>query len=226
MTRADALRNSGLDYNTWAKGMVEDGKMFYPEKRSIEFHSREKKTVVVRAPGGSMFLREEPKEGFSLTNFVCSTTGGSEEDYDTGKRKFCNAAPLKDTHDAVFTAYYSDGFCAGADDWERGACDFLVDLAVLGQGWFIKLAVGDAVADVCEFIFSGLHDVCQGKGGSAQLVFDKNNDQGVCGPPTCTSSGGTAINVGHIEAQFYEHDDGATCPAPAATQWCEKGTLS
>lgn len=213
MTRADSFANSGTDYETWAKRMVDEGKMWYPEKRSSEVHSprAQMKTIVVRHADGTSSL-ERRATRLKLNNIVCEGLGGKAELYDEGRDKFCTvvrdsiAGAAKGVEFAL-----QKGVCRGGQ-----SCDFFVSLGVTAWTALAQIAKDDE----CGPLFDQVREACSGYSGAAQIIVPGNPDD-YCGPPTC-ADGGVATKVGHFEAQFFEEDSGWQCPAPSNELICKK----
>ncbi|KAI0123735.1 hypothetical protein BJ170DRAFT_640210 [Xylariales sp. AK1849] len=216
MTAADAFSKSDLDYETWAQRMVDEGKMYYPEKRSVEIgRSREKETVVVRHPGGGLSFRAEPRFTLTLENIICEGLGGNKADYDKGRQRFCQL-----NHDyasvLLMTSEYilQDFICEGDSD----ACDLLITAAFISG----RMYYNGAIEDDCDTLFEAVHKQCNDLGGVAEIVIKDSqfqNDQ-VCGQPICTAKG-VALKSGYFQALFFQHDSGFTCPANSAQQVCK-----
>ncbi|KAF4987519.1 hypothetical protein FDECE_15394 [Fusarium decemcellulare] len=213
MTRADAFSNSGTDYETWAKRMVDEGKMWYPEKRSMEVHNAkaEMKTIVVRHADGTSSLERRATK-LKLNNIVCEGLGGKKELYDEGKNKFCGVVRASLVGVARgFEFAIQRGLCRGGE-----SCDFYVSLGVTAWTALAQIQRDEE----CGPMFDQVREACAGYSGAAQIIVP-GNPLDYCGPPTCTDSG-VATKVGYFEAQFFEADSGWQCPAPSQELICKK----
>lgn len=209
-----------MDYHTWTQRMVDEGKMWYPAERSVEIRSPSQKmeTVVVRHPGGSLSLRQQPPQApdFIIDAIACYGLGGGNENYQEGKEKFCGWG------DTIFEftttqAHYmlEDGFCEG-----NFLCDLQMSIVLYGGRWLVEANFDE----ICTFWWDAIYDRCQGKGGSGKIIFNKNRDElgESCGKPTCKPGGsGVGTEIGSLWAEYTDHDDGATCPAPTQSQVCK-----
>ncbi|KAK3318227.1 hypothetical protein B0H66DRAFT_228361 [Apodospora peruviana] len=216
-TRADAFANSGADFETWAKRMVDEGKMWYPEKRSVQVRNSNAKmeTVVVRHADGSHSLGlERRKTNLKLNNIVCEGLGGKEEVYQKGREKFCRA--MRDAIAGVargFEFALQQALCNGGE-----TCDFIVELGVTAWTAMAQLELPEE----CGPLFDQVREACSGLSGAAQVIVEGPRGElgDLCGPPTCMGDG-VATNIGHFEAQFFEHDSGWRCPAPTDELVCK-----
>lgn len=215
MTRADAFSNSGTDFETWSQRMVDEGKMWYPEKRSIEIPNpnAQKETIVVRHADGTHSL-ERRAARLKLSNIACGIQGGNEQMYSVGQDRFCRferdfmASTIK-----LMEYTMEELLCNGE------ACDFYVNLGAAAA----TVVVGIGVSLSCDDMFEQLREVCRGSGGAAQIISEapRSEFSEFCGPPICSGSS-VATYVGQFTAQFFDRDPGWQCPAPIPERICKK----
>ncbi|KAF7561617.1 hypothetical protein G7046_g2515 [Stylonectria norvegica] len=208
----EAFANSDTDYHTWAQRMVDEGKMWYPAERSVEIRSPKQKleTVVVRHANGGLSFRQQPPQApdFIIDAIVCSGLGGSNENYEEGKQKFCSWAPTVADSSTDAAHYMLDNkLCNGGV-----LCDLQLSIVLYGGRWFID----NKLDSICGFWWDAIHKRCQGSGGSGKIIFQNNRDNlgDTCGKPSCKPGGNlVGTEIGSLWAEFFDHDDGATCPA-------------
>ncbi|KAM5347783.1 hypothetical protein ACJ41O_007607 [Fusarium nematophilum] len=96
MTAADSFSNSAIDFDTWAQRMVDEGKMWYPEKRSFSVPATKLKTDVVRHEDGGLSLRQNSEEvgrfiihGWPVDSFLDSPSPLEEHELYNEPTKLC-----------------------------------------------------------------------------------------------------------------------------------------
>lgn len=145
MTAADRFSVSGLDYMSWANKMVDEGKMYWPNKTSY-----------------SVIEATEASASYSLTNIACGVLVGSESSYDDGETVFCDFVAQYVSATLMGADYIlKDGLCEDNED-----CTMIVEIALGVAGGYLQ----DGVTSVCPGIFAELYSSCNGAvGGSAQI---------------------------------------------------------
>lgn len=211
------MPRSGTAYHEWAEREVQEGRRWYPEKRSASFpvHDHEDmRTVAIRHAGGSSSLQLRPRYvgEFILDWITCTGFGGRNQDYEKGKERFCETV-----HASAFAyvqgIYYisEDILCGDAG----GNCDLYMNMIVRGAQRLLPTHPGewarDQLDDLCGQWWDTIHERCEGKGGSAKVIFTGNPDD-ACGKPTCKSAGSIGKDVGQVWYEWGQHDAGETCP--------------
>lgn len=138
-TRKDTFHHSRLDHETWAKRMVDEGKMYYPETRNVS----------ISIPPSDWNLK--------LTNIFCE---GSNTNYDIGKDKFCGLMTEYASSTLVGGSYFlQDALC------DSDACDLFIDIGATAAGYFIQ----EEIDAFCIPAFEALRGECNQLGGVASL---------------------------------------------------------
>jgi hypothetical protein len=159
MTPADAFRNSGLDYHTWAQRKVDEGKMFFPENRTVQLS-------LTDATGAR-------NDKFSIKNIACEVIGGKESDYNTGKDRFCRFLDqYAEANTHLMYLLIQNTIC---DDGGSFACDLGMAAfsAVVGQ--FRE----NNIPAFCGDMFDAVWDDCGGVGGTGELWAANEGEDGV-----------------------------------------------
>ncbi|KFX94575.1 hypothetical protein V490_04304 [Pseudogymnoascus sp. VKM F-3557] len=130
---------------------------------------------------------------FSVTNIACGYFAGDQSNYETGKAKFCSFA----------REYYSLFLLAMEYDVKNGVCEgtpclIIADIAFYAAGAFTN----NGVQTACGPIFDKIWASCPNSVGGSGILFT-SDDQGA--------------HYGDVHIQFFDDDDGDTCPANTAT---------
>jgi hypothetical protein len=162
---------------------------------------------------------EKRKITTNINKIWCGVSGGGLAAYDEGKDRF-NEFIVRKSEDAANAVIETLRYVAQNDlcDVEGGLCDMVID-ATLDVPVYL---LADEITDFFDGAFEAIRKHCKETGGSAELIADPPQGSDVCGIPTCTADGKMALKVAHLQAEFVEHDGGATCPAnPPPANICE-----
>jgi hypothetical protein len=179
--------------------------------------------VHVDAYANSSGLSRRGLEKRGLTTKInkiwCGVSGGGLAAYDEGMEKF-NAFVEREGGAAEGLLFSTARYMLQSElcDVEGGLCDMLIDTALEIPGWLYA----DEVAEFLDGAFDAIRKECKETGGSVELIADPPQGSDICGIPTCTADGKMAFKVADFQAEFFEHDGGATCPAnPPPAEFCE-----
>jgi hypothetical protein len=161
-----------------------------------------------------------------INKLKCGINGGGLANYDEGRKRFYQFAggPLSEVMGsiALSTVKYKlqDALCGN----QAGeTCDMIIGATLATPGWLFA----DQVGELFDKAFDDIRQECKDNGGSVELIADPPAGGDICGIPTCTADGKMGLKVADLEAQFYEHDGGATCPAnPPKADVCEVSSFN
>jgi hypothetical protein len=162
---------------------------------------------------------EKRKITTNVNKIWCGVSGGGVAAYDEGKEKF-DGFIVRQSGNAVNTLIEAARYVAQNDlcNVSGGLCDMIIDATLDIPG----LLLADEITDFFDGAFDAIRKHCRETGGGAELIADPPQGSDVCGIPTCTVDGKMALKVAHLQAEFVEHDGGATCPAnPPPANICE-----
>lgn len=158
MTTADAFHNSELDFETWQQQKVNEGKMFFPENRTVQ--------LLMADDVGIM------NDKYSIKNIACEVVGGNEGDYNTGKDRFCN-----------FLDKYAQDTITGMNlliqDTICGDGSFSCDLGMIAVSAIAHQFRQTQIPAFCEEAFDAIWNDCGGKGGIGELWAAGEDGDGV-----------------------------------------------
>ncbi|KAF5026426.1 hypothetical protein F66182_1491 [Fusarium sp. NRRL 66182] len=215
MTASDSFANSGTNYDTWAQRMVDEGKMWYPEKRSLSIPIIETKTDVVVDKDRGLSLRQEdrPVGHFFMADITCGGLKITRASYDFGREQYCQMMALGLDRAIRAGSLIASHVVCGNDD-----CTYVFHItASLVSWWQYK----DSFDKFCQDGWLELWEYCKGLGGTAKLSFKASSEER-CGLPVCGGPSGLGIEIGIMEGQAYPYDSGATCPANNEENVCKK----
>lgn len=149
---SERLSTSGLDYMTWTRKMVDEGKLYWPANATD-----------VRI--------ETARATFTLKDIACGFMGAKYSQYEDGRRHFCDMIALATSYTLTEGTYImQDGICEGNED-----CTFIIEASFRVAGAY----VGDALPSVCAVVFDELWNSCNGNvGGYGQIsITDSGGTQ-------------------------------------------------
>lgn len=150
--------------------------------------------------GISIASTNSPEFDFTLNNIACGVITGGNGELSEGITRLCKVVGDAGASGLFLdmNAYVVDGLCAN-----NRACDFVGTIILNTAGGFVE----DGIGSSCTGIFQRILDSCPGEtGGVAEI--DMNDSAGQ--------------QQGTIEADFYDHDSGLTCPTNNDVDYCEK----
>jgi hypothetical protein len=168
---------------------------------------------------GSVLSRRDLSDIVTSVNKVwCGATGGgSEAGYDEAKARFDQLmTKAAETVFGLGRITLQNELC----NVEGGLCDFVIDASITIPGWLLA----KDFHEFSEKAFDAIRMHCGADiGGSVELIADAPMSSGeVFGMPTCSADGKMVFKVADFQAELFEHDGGATCPAnPPPTDICE-----